>query len=130
MDLGFGMEFGIFPPCRFPVRNFLRILDKGFGVWDLGFSVWDGIWDWDFPTALFPVRNFLRDVLLAGGSQSPHSRAMSGQITLSQVCDWGDLGEFWEFFPERPSGWDFWDRDPGWDFLGTRLFQEKGIYLG
>ncbi|KAM7062678.1 bifunctional epoxide hydrolase 2 [Acridotheres tristis] len=37
-------------------------------------------------------RNFLRDVLLAGGSQSPHSRAMSGQITLSQLVSEMDEG--------------------------------------
>uniref|UniRef100_A0A8C3TWA5 Epoxide hydrolase 2 n=1 Tax=Catharus ustulatus TaxID=91951 RepID=A0A8C3TWA5_CATUS len=37
-------------------------------------------------------RNFLRDVLLAGGSQSPHSRAMSGQITLSQLLSEMDEG--------------------------------------
>ncbi|NXX38913.1 HYES hydrolase, partial [Tricholaema leucomelas] len=30
-------------------------------------------------------RNFLRDVLFAGGSNSPYARAMKGQITLSQL---------------------------------------------
>uniref|UniRef100_A0A8C3JHF9 Epoxide hydrolase 2 n=1 Tax=Calidris pygmaea TaxID=425635 RepID=A0A8C3JHF9_9CHAR len=30
-------------------------------------------------------RNFLRDVLLAGGSESPYAKAMRGQITLSQL---------------------------------------------
>ncbi|NXB98373.1 HYES hydrolase, partial [Orthonyx spaldingii] len=30
-------------------------------------------------------RNFLRDVLLAGGSESPYSKAMRGQITLTQL---------------------------------------------
>ncbi|XP_056371768.1 bifunctional epoxide hydrolase 2 [Oenanthe melanoleuca] len=37
-------------------------------------------------------RNFLRDVLFAGGSQSPHSRVMSGQITLSQLFSEMDEG--------------------------------------
>ncbi|XP_021247598.1 bifunctional epoxide hydrolase 2 [Numida meleagris] len=30
-------------------------------------------------------RNFLRDVLFAGGSDSPHAKVMRGQITLSQL---------------------------------------------
>ncbi|XP_072188347.1 bifunctional epoxide hydrolase 2 isoform X2 [Excalfactoria chinensis] len=30
-------------------------------------------------------RNFLRDVLFAGGSDSPHNKVMRGQITLSQL---------------------------------------------
>ncbi|OXB78565.1 UNVERIFIED_CONTAM: hypothetical protein H355_010045 [Colinus virginianus] len=29
--------------------------------------------------------NFMRDVLFAGGSDSPHNKVMRGQITLSQV---------------------------------------------
>lgn len=42
---------------------------------------------WLIPPS-FPGRNFLQKVLLAGGSDSPYSRAMRGQITLSQVIPW------------------------------------------
>ncbi|NWV46741.1 HYES hydrolase, partial [Daphoenositta chrysoptera] len=37
-------------------------------------------------------RNFLRDVLFSGGSQSPYSKAMTGQITLSQLLSEMETG--------------------------------------